>query len=72
MLEIMPLSFKRIEELSLGNNVKKIAVLNFLSTLGNMTQQEAMGNLEYDAFLYRWNDETKAAIWTGILEHFKK
>lgn len=66
----MRLAPERIEELASGPKVKRIAVENFLSTLGGMTIQEAKGNLELDARSYRWNVETYGAIWTGILEAF--
>jgi len=64
----MKLTPERISELASGAKVRKIAVENFLSTLGDMTYQEAKSNLEMDARLYRWNEETYGAIWTGILE----
>lgn len=64
----MRLTPERIAELASGPKVRKIAVENFLSTLGSMSYQEAKGNLEMDARSYRWNEETYGAIWTGILE----
>ena len=64
------LTQERITELAHGVGVKTLAVENFLSTLGNMSRQEAMLNCEMDAQLYRWNHKTQAAIQAGIREHF--
>lgn len=64
----MKLSHERIQELASQPGVKRIAVENFLSTLGSMTYQEAKMNLEMDARSYRWNDETVSAIWQGLLD----
>jgi len=64
------LTAKRIEELASKPNVRKIAVENFLSTLGDMDYNSALGNLELDANLYNWNTATVSAIREGIREHF--
>lgn len=62
----------RIEALSNKRGAKKIAVQNFLWTVGNNECREyAYANLEQDARLYKWNAATQAAIRTGISEHFK-
>ena len=63
------LTATRINELASGKNVKRVAIENFLSSLGDMTYQEAVANCELDARSYRWNHETTAAIRIGILEH---
>lgn len=60
----------RIEKLAKGKNVKTVAVQNFLGTLGDMTYQEAIANVEMDARSYRWSRETVAALRKGISEHF--
>jgi hypothetical protein len=60
----------RIEKLAKGKNVKTAAVENFLSSLGDMTYQDAVANVECDARSYRWNHETSAAIRKGLSEHF--
>jgi len=61
----------RIIELAQGEGVKAIAVENFLSTLGDLTHQEAVANCELDARSYRWSQETSAAIRIGLCEHFR-
>ena len=60
----------RIIELAQGEGVKTLAVENFLSTLGDLTYQEAVANCELDARSYGWSRETSAAIRTGLCEHF--
>ena len=60
----------QITELATGKNVKRVAVENFLSSLGGMTYQEAVGNCEMDARSYGWNHETSGAIREGLVEHF--
>lgn len=64
------ISAKRIDELSSGKGVRKIAVENFLSTLGGMSESDAKLNLAMDARSYGWNTATKAAIEEGIRIHF--
>lgn len=64
------LTAARIEKLSKGKNVKTVAVTNFLGTLGDMTYQDAISNVEMDARSYRWSRETVAAIRKGLSEHF--
>jgi len=64
------LNGERIEELARQPKTRRVAVENFLSSLGGLSFQEAKGNLELDAASYRWNEETVGAIWTGVLEHF--
>ena len=62
----MPLSSTQIEKLAARKNVRKIAVENFLGSLGSLRQFEAYGNLHRDAASYRWNAATIAAIESGI------
>jgi hypothetical protein len=64
------LIFARIQELASPEGVRKVAVENFLGTLGGMTEAEAMGNLVQDAKSYRWTTLTVRAIQAGIREHF--
>jgi hypothetical protein len=59
-----------IEKLASGKNVKKIAVENFLGSLGDMTYQDALANVECDARSYKWSKETVAAIRKGLLKHY--
>jgi len=61
----------RIVKLSEGKGVKSIAVINFLSSLGDLTRQEALANLNLDANLYKWNAATVNAIRKGILDLVK-
>lgn len=46
-------------------NAKRIAVENFLSTMGN-DKNVAMSNLGFDAKSYKWNTATVKAITQGI------
>jgi len=55
-----------IEELANRKGVKKIAVENFLMSLGESTKEEALANLNYDTQLYNWNSVTYLAIREGI------
>jgi len=64
------LTTEKIDELASRPKVKKIVVENFLSSLGGLTYQEAVGNCEMDAQAYGWNHETSGAIREGILGHF--
>ncbi len=66
------LTSEEISTLSSRKGVKRIAVENFLCSLGDMSYQEAVGNCEMDASSYRWNYETSGAIREGILLAFKK
>jgi hypothetical protein len=61
----------RIHELAISDPaVRQTAVENFLSSLGDLNYQEAVGNCELDARSYGWNHETSSAIRIGLLEHF--
>jgi hypothetical protein len=61
------LTDKEIEELASRRGVKRIAVENFLSTLGSTgSKLNEIRNLYMDAGSYRWNTETQVAILEGI------
>lgn len=45
---------------------KRIAIVNFCSSMGGQTAMEASLNLGSDQQAYRWNDETRYAIKEGI------
>lgn len=48
-------------------DAKKIAVENFLMTVGNNPNPQcALANLQMDANLYKWNQATQRAIKEGI------
>ena len=59
------LTLKEISKLASRHLVKKIAVENFLSSMGT-NYDHAMGNLAMDARAYRWNKQTVKAIEAGI------
>lgn len=58
---------EQIEKLASRKGAKRIAVENFLGTLGTMSRADALGNLDADARAYRWNAATVNAIRAGIL-----
>lgn len=62
----MKLLDAQIAMLAGRSKVRKIAVENFLSSMGGLTREEARGNLYLDAVLYRWNAPTIEAIAKGI------
>ncbi len=64
----MKLATVRIEELASRPGVKRDAVENFLGTLGELTREEALANLELDVRSYCWNTATGRAIQQGIME----
>lgn len=63
---------EQITKLAARKNVRANAVKNFLGSVGDLTYQEAVGNVEMDAQSYGWNHETVAAIREGLLTHFFK
>ena len=66
------LSLEEIEKLANKPNVRKIAVENFLMSVGNNTSEYvAMKNLELDSSLYNWNMATQTAIRKGIKLAFR-
>jgi hypothetical protein len=71
------LTREEIAKLANRKGVKKIAVENFLSSMGNVDSWVALQNLEYDTHLYKWNKATVRAIHRGIelackVKKFKK
>ena len=60
------LTITEISKLSMKKGVKKVAVENFLSTMGE-DYHVAVNNLDMDNVLYRWNAATYNAIMKGIL-----
>lgn len=66
------LNVDQITELSSREGVTRVAVENFLASLGDLSYQEAVGNCEMDKRSYGWNHETSGAIREGIVEHFSQ
>ena len=62
----MSLTTEKIQELASRKGVRRIAVENFLSTLGTLSRFEATQNLYMDAAAYNWNAATITAIREGI------
>lgn len=60
------LTNKEIEEFANRPGAKKIAVENFLMSMGE-DLTNAMGNLGLDAKSYKWNRETINAVLEGML-----
>lgn len=60
------LTSTEIEKLASRKDVRRIAVENFLGTMGGLTEWEARANLGLDARLYKWNTATRRAIEMGI------
>jgi exonuclease III len=61
---------EQIEQLATRKGVRKIAVENFLGTLGNEGLHDAMRNMVQDARAYQWNAATQSAIARGIRLHY--
>ena len=59
------LTVSEIERLARRKRVKRIAIENFLMSMGTITG-EALFNLSMDAELYRWNKPTIRACQDGI------
>jgi len=59
------LTNQEIEKLAGRRGVRKIAVENFLGTMGT-DKQTATSNLWLDVGLYKWNNATVKAILDGI------
>ena len=59
------LTIKEIEKFADNPKVRKIAVENFLMSMGN-DRNIALNNLALDAGLYRWNKYTVTTILNGI------
>lgn len=60
------LTKEQIEKLASGKGVRRIAVENFLGSLGGVDRMGASMNLSQDARDYRWNAATVNAIRKGI------
>ncbi len=61
------ITLQEIAELAALPGVSRDAVVNFLSTLDDQSQGEALANLEIDARAYGWNTQTGRAIQLGIM-----
>ena len=59
------LTYDEIEKLAARKGVRRIAVENFLGTMGD-NQWFARANLYDDARVYKWNAATVKAISAGI------
>jgi hypothetical protein len=59
------LTSEEIEKLASRKGVRRIAVENFLSTMGS-DSSAAYGNAEQDTRDYNWNAPTRNAIYAGI------
>lgn len=59
------LTSKEIEGFASREGVKRIAVENFLMSMGSDSMGATM-NLHRDALVYRWNTKTVKAIQDGI------
>ena len=59
------LTTEEIERFALRKGVRRIAVENFLMSMGT-DYDIAVANLELDTGLYRWNSATRKAIYEGI------
>ena len=59
------LSSEEIERFASRSGVRRIAVENFLMSMGS-DELSALGNLELDRQLYHWNAATVKAIGAGI------
>lgn len=59
------LTLQEIEGLASRKGARRIAVENFLASMG-ADGADAYNNLTYDAIVYRWNPATRKAIRNGI------
>lgn len=59
------LSSEEIERFASRSGVKRIAVENFLMSMGN-DSYNATNNMYQDAAVYQWNGKTTKAILDGI------
>lgn len=64
-MKMRKLSAEEIGKITAHPGVRKVAVENFLGTMGD-DSDVAYANLELDAKLYRWSAETENAILIGI------
>lgn len=62
-----------VEKQASKKSIKKIAVENFLMSVGqNQTEYNAKQNLYADAQSYKWNSATINTIYKGIEKYFKE
>jgi hypothetical protein len=67
------LTHDEIEKYASRKGVKKIAVRNFLGTLGGAGSAAGeLANMRSDAASYKWNAATVAAITAGIKKAYQK
>lgn len=63
-----PLTAEEIEQFASREDVRRIAVENFLMTVSNNNDVEtALMNVHRDGKMYRWNNATLQAITEGIV-----
>ena len=70
MTKLTSYTYNEVQKYLTAPKVRKVAVENFLTSIGGLTRQEALLNLEMDARLYNWNTPTKTAIIRGINDRF--
>ncbi len=63
---MLRLTSQQIEEFASRKGAKRIAVENFLCSLFDSDEREALMNLHADARSYGWNAATIRAIHDGI------
>jgi hypothetical protein len=67
------LNSAEIEKFASKKGVKRIAVENFLATMGEAgSERGELANLSADAASYKWNSATKSAIASGIRLAYKR
>jgi len=64
-MQMRSLTREEIESLACRANVKRVAVENFLMTMGD-DSNSAIENANLDKSLYKWNAPTFNAIMKGI------
>jgi hypothetical protein len=68
----MALTAQQIETLAARKGVRRIAVMNFLGSLGYAGSKSGeLRNMYDDARSYKWNSATQNAIARGIELYFK-
>ena len=65
-MNLRQLTGAEIEKLAARKGVKRIAVENFLASMGTGFPSDARQNLHADAESYKWNAATVKAILAGI------
>lgn len=64
-MDLAKLTVKEVEGFASRDGVRRIAVENFLMSMGD-SSMVALGNLVLDQRLYGWNRQTEEAIRDGI------